>query len=396
MRIDCRHFTGSVPCAPHKLDERECERCDAYEAVSQRVLIVKLGAAGDVLRTTSILPALRAMFPRAQITWVTEGAWIPLLEGNSLVDRIIARDRALERLLVEHFDVVFGLDPDEDGAAVASLARAPRRAGFILDDRGRVQPANDAARLWWMMGLDDGLKRSNRRTHADILYELCGLAPPVAAPQFVVPAEQTAAMRRALGDAIARFHDAVVLNTGGGSRWEQKKWTVDHYREFVRLLRQAHPDCAVIVTGGPEESAANAALLASTRDEGVIDGGCHHSLKAFGALLSMGGAVVTSDSLAVHMANALEVPVLALVGPTSPWELDVGRAGEVVHADVPCIACYQRRCPLSITCMNLLTPEYVLNGLEHVMQRKWNAPHILRPVKVRPAPSAGGQQNSRA
>ena len=72
MLIDCRHFTGSTPCDFHKLDGRCCDRCAEYERTTVRILIVKLAAAGDVLRTTCVLPALRAAWPGCQITWITE------------------------------------------------------------------------------------------------------------------------------------------------------------------------------------------------------------------------------------------------------------------------------------------------------------------------------------
>src|SRR5688572_10738267 len=123
MFIDCRHFTGATPCRFHKLDARGCADCTAYETVVRRILIVKLAAAGDVLRTTCVLPAVRAAWPGSQITWVTERSAVPLLEGNPLIDRILPRDIATERLLVEQFDLVLGLDNDADGGALAALAR---------------------------------------------------------------------------------------------------------------------------------------------------------------------------------------------------------------------------------------------------------------------------------
>jgi heptosyltransferase-2 len=371
VRLDCRHFTGASPCAPHKEDGRSCEACVAFEPTSRRVLIVKLGAAGDVLRTTCVLPAIRAQDPSAQITWITERPSIPLLEGNPYIDRIVARDAAVERLLVERFDVVLGLDSDESGAAIATLAGAQHRYGFVLDGAGRVRPAEGAAEGWWAMGVDDALKRANRRTYPEILYQMCALTGPPARPQFVVPPDLQWDIRQRFAAPLAPFEFVLVLNTGGGRRGEQKQWTARHYAAFVALVRRRHPAWAVVVTAGPDEGVANASLLASIRDEGVVDGGCDHSLKAFGALLMAGDLVVTSDSLGLHMAIALGVPAVALVGPTSPWELEMYGNGEVVHAEVPCLACYQRRCPLPVTCMERLTPQRVLESVERVATKSF-------------------------
>lgn len=368
MRIDCRHFTGSLPCAYHKHDGRACDACCTYEPASTRILIVKLAAAGDVLRTTCVLPALRARYPHAQITWITEGTSAPLLDDNPLIDRVVARSDALERLMIERFDVVFGLDADETGAALATIARGEMRVGFYLDAAGRVLPANDAARHWWLMGIDDGRKRANRRTYPDLLYEVCGLEGPASLPQLLIPSDAMSNMRAALAPQLEPFARVVVLNTGGGARWAQKKWTAAHYAEFIGRIRDAHRDWAVLLVGGPGEVLLNASLLATSRGYGVIDGGCDRSLRDFGAVLTLGDVVVTSDSLALHMATALGVPTVVLVGPTSPWELELYGRGTVMHADVPCLACYHRRCPLPVTCMDLLEPDQVLLGTEQQME----------------------------
>ena len=360
MRPDCRHFTGAIPCVFHKRDGRACdERCEDYSRVTCRILIVKLAAAGDVLRTTCILPALRHAYPGAQITWITERAAMPLLEGNPLIDRIVARDSAAERLLVERFDLGLGLDPDEQGGALLALARCTDRAGYVLDDAGRVMPVNAAAHQWWVMGLDDGEKRRNRRTYQSLLHEICGLEDTGSRPQVFVPVAVRDRVRDRLSPSLAAFDRVVLLNTGGGGRWPQKKWTLAHYAEFARLVRRCEPRTAVIIAGGPEEARLHAELMRAIADPGVLDAGCDHSLKEFAAIVERADLVVTSDSLALHIATAVSRPVVAIVGPTSPWELEMYGTGEVVSAEVPCLACYRHVCDKAVTCMELLMPERV-------------------------------------
>ena len=70
LKTDCRHFRSERPCAPHKLRGKICPTCDEYDPTASRVLVVKLGAMGDVLRTTSILRGLKNKF-LAPIVWVT-------------------------------------------------------------------------------------------------------------------------------------------------------------------------------------------------------------------------------------------------------------------------------------------------------------------------------------
>jgi heptosyltransferase-2 len=365
MLIDCRRFTGSLPCAPHKRHGRPCEECDQYEPAAHRLVIIKLAAAGDVLRTTCVLPAMRQAWPGAQITWITERSAIPLLTDNPLIDRVIARQDAVERLLVERFDVGFGLDPDEQGGALMALARCRASFGYGLDERGRVMPLNSGASAWWRLGLDDRAKQANRRTFQDLLFETCGLSGPIARPQLFVPHAAREAIAARFAAALAPFTRAILLNTGGG-RWAQKKWTLRHLAEFAGLVRREQPDTAVLVAGGPEESALNAELLAAIDAPGIIDAGCHNSLLEFAALVARADLVVTADSLALHMATALSRPVVTFVGPTSPWELEMYGSGEVVTADVPCLACYRRQCDKPTTCMDRLTAREVYDACVRV------------------------------
>ena len=181
IHTDCRHYRGSMPCSFHKQDGRLCEGCPDYSAITTRILIVKLAAVGDVLRTTSILPPLRQQYPGAEITWVTKASAAPLLIDNPLVDRVLTVEQNfLEYLLNESFSVGICLDADPHSASIHALARCERRFGFVAGRSGKVQPVNDAAAEWWLMGVNDALKKSNRKTYQQIMYEICGLPSPVS------------------------------------------------------------------------------------------------------------------------------------------------------------------------------------------------------------------------
>src|SRR5688572_32883598 len=83
---DCRHFRGDVPCAPHKREGVHCDDCPHYDPIQGRILIIKLGAIGDVIRTTPLLRKLKADHPRAHITWLTHS---PEVVPRSAVDRVL-------------------------------------------------------------------------------------------------------------------------------------------------------------------------------------------------------------------------------------------------------------------------------------------------------------------
>ncbi|MGA2401903.1 MAG: glycosyltransferase family 9 protein [Syntrophobacteraceae bacterium] len=361
IHIDCRYYKGSMPCVFHKKDGRVCENCGDYDEVKTRLLIVKLAAIGDVLRTTSILPALTRKYPGSKITWITRANAAPLLEGNPLIDRVLAVEgNYLEYLKNECFSVGICLDADALSATILSIAQCKERFGFYADESGSVRPADESAIDWWLMGLNDTLKRLNRKTYQQIMYEICGLQLPAARPQLYLDGSC-----QSVGDAMreslpARKGAKVVgINTGGGHRWQRKKWTVDAYIECIHLLSSRYPGVGLLLMGGPEEVEQNKLILEAVADK-VVDGGCNNSLMQFASLVKSVDVLLTPDSLAMHIGVALEKPTIVLVGPTSPWELDVFGKGAILHSDIDCLACYLSRCDKEVNCMNSLAPEYVV------------------------------------
>src|ERR1017187_6773686 len=124
IKTDCRHFRADRPCTPHKQTGVTCPECPTYDPVGTRLLIVKLAADGDVLRTTSILPSLRRRFPGAHLTWLTESSAEPLLRHHPLIDRIWASpERCLPQLLAQDFDLVINPDCDAKSCALPALAK---------------------------------------------------------------------------------------------------------------------------------------------------------------------------------------------------------------------------------------------------------------------------------
>jgi heptosyltransferase-2 len=354
IHTDCRHYRASVPCAWHKRTGVSCRGCGEYAPIDMRILIVKLDAMGDVLRTTSCLEPLKRQHPRSHVTWITRANAAPLLAGNPHVDRVlIVESNYLEFVHADEFDLALGPDADPLSATIMRLAHAAEKRGFVSDGRGGVLPLNAAAEAWWRMGLDDGLKRRNRRTYGEWLYDICELTPPIARPWFRPSEAATRAAERVFEGWGGGAGPRVCFNTGAGPRWQEKRWKARHYAALARLVRGRWPGAAIALVGGPGEKAFNAALLQA--DIGVIDAGTDHCVDGFAGLIAASDWVLTSDSLGYHLACAVGTPAVCVVGPTAPWELDRYGTSRVLHAGLECIACYRATCPLGTTCMDALT-----------------------------------------
>ena len=392
VNTDCRHYRASVPCSFHKRTGVSCGDCGQYAPADERILIVKLDAMGDVLRTTACLEPLKRQHPRSHVTWITRRDAVPLLAGNPHVDRILAvESNYLEFVLADEFDLALGPDTDALSAAIMLLARAQKKRGFISDRKGGVVPLNAAAESWWRMGVNDHLKRGNRRTYGEWLYDICELPPPIGRPWFRPSETALRAAERFFGGAAPGAGARVCFNTGAGPRWQEKRWKQRHYAELARLLRTRWPDAVIALVGGPHEKEFNAALLAS--NAGFLDAGTDNSIDGFAALIASCDWFLTSDSLGYHVACAVGTPTVCVVGPTSPWELDCYDTNRVLHAGLECIACYLAKCPLETTCMDALTAGNVWIGFDDVAAGKAASSRLAettgtaRPLAVRARPS---------
>lgn len=361
---DCRHFRGEKPCG---VAER-CEDCRSYDPVTRRILIIKLAARGDVLRTTPLLRAFRRQAPSGHITWVVDEASFELLRGNPLIDRLLVfRWEDLLPLMVERFDLVLSLDKEPRAAALAMRVFAPDKRGFGLGPEGAVRPLSPESQYAFDLGLDDRLKFfENTKTYQEIVFEMAGLRFEGERYVYEASVEERGEAVRALARAgLGAAEPAIGLNTGGGRAFAQKGWTV---AGFARLAEQIAAGLArrVVLLGGDDEREKNEAIARASRAAAIVPGTL--PVRVFAALLGRLDAVVTGDTLGLHLALAMERPVVALFGSTTPREIELYGLGEKIVPHVECAPCYLRDCPMTITCMDSIGVDEVYGALERVVR----------------------------
>ena len=364
IKEDCRRIVWDRPCRPHKERGQTCEDCPDYAPAGKRIVIVKLDAMGDVLRTTCVLEGLREKYKDAHITWITRKESTPILLGNPYINRIVPYGiEALTVLLSGGFDLVFNPDAAPASAALASLARAKEKKGIFTDEDGRLRPASNAARKWMLMGMRDDLKKANESTYQEIILDMLGLRPRSREIILSLTEEEKAGAKAVMRGKGGR--PLVGINTGGGDKWELKQWTIANCVKFIGMVSR-ELNATVVLFGGDAERKRNREILRRSKVP-VVDTGCDNSLREFFALLDRCDAIVTSDSLGLHAALGLKKKVVALFGPTSAAEIDMYGRGVKVVADVECRACYLPRCDKPHTCMDSIKPEDVLSALKSLL-----------------------------
>jgi ADP-heptose:LPS heptosyltransferase len=367
---DCVHFRGDKPCGV----EERCEGCGSYAPVGRRILIIKLGARGDVLRTTPVLRALKARDPRCHVTWVVDPPSVDLLSGNPLIDRLLPFVwERLVPLLVEEFDLLLSLDKEPRGTGLASLVRARERRGFGLGPDGAPRPLSPESQYAYDLGIDDHLKFVvNERTYQEIVFEIAGLAFR-GEPYLFTPTagERRDAMEALRSAGLGAGERAVGLNTGGGLAFANKGWTVGG---FARLAERVERETGrrVILLGGEEEAEKNAAIARATGASVLLTRLL--PVRGFAALLEEMDAVVTGDTLALHLAIALQRPIVLLFGSTAPQEIALYGLGEKVLPRIACAPCYLRECPVTESCMDSIEVDEVMGALRRVLATRGGTP----------------------
>lgn len=327
------------------------------------ILIVKLGAAGDVVRTTALLPGLKDRYPDALIDWLAEYRVADLLVGNPLIHRVFYIGDLTE-LRKQSYDLVINLDEDEEVCHLAT--QIPTKQFFGAYVKNEELHYTDDAAPWFDMGLlsrhgketADKLKLENRKSHPELFYNMLGLRYSKQRPH--VPLDERA---RAFAASFARTHgittdaEVIGINTGSRHRWRDKRLGITETVQLMQGILKKKPTAKLIVLGGPSEAGRNEQILAAVPE--AIDGGSHNELKEFAAIVNLCDTVVTSDSLALHIANALGKKTVAFFAPTSPWEIELYDRGIKVLPVKGCLACYRPRCEVP--------PEFDINAMVEVI-----------------------------
>jgi len=344
VRRDCLHFRGDRPCAPHKERGVHCGGCPEFTPRCGRILLIKLGAAGDVVRTTPLLAALRRTYPRHLLTWLS---YYPELVPASVPDRRRFDAASIVWARNTDFDLIINLDKDPEACALASESRSSRRMGFTLRNDGFCQPAvREGARAKYLTGLFDDLSRANTRSYLQEIFAICGwefagepyeLDRPAAPPRLDAPA----------GRAL------VGLNTGCGGRWTSRLWPEEHWAALATRLRE--DGLGVMLLGGPEEDARNRRLAAAT---GAYYPGTF-LLDGFVGVMDRCDVVVSAVTMAMHLAIGLGKRLVLLNNIFNPAEFELYGRGEILAPEKACTCYFAPRCRESEPCLPTLRPETV-------------------------------------
>jgi heptosyltransferase-2 len=350
----------------------------------KRLLVVKLAALGDLLTTTPALRALRLRFPEARIDALVTPGTAPLLAGLDSVDRVIRFDKfafdrpsgaalALPRALIlaarlragrydtvvllHHLTTFFGR---RKYAGLALASGAPRRVGL------------DNGHGWFLTerAPDEGFGVRHEVEYWLSVVGVLGAHHPAPRLELAVPPEAEAAAARRWRQAGLAGRDTVLLQPGSGGFSLARRWKPERFVAVgERLRRERGLALAVLAGPGPGEVELAQYVQQALGGQAAVLSGIA-SVQELAALLRRCRLVIGNDSGVIHVAAAMETPVVAIFGPTNhrawgPYPPDAPR-NVVVRELIACSPCIHRGhdfgrpagCPAR-TCLEIVTVDQV-------------------------------------
>ena len=304
-----------------------------------RILIVRLGAMGDIIHTLPAVSALASTFPRAEIVWAIDPKWTVLLEGNANIHRVISFNRrdwagmrqTIRDLRSAPFDFAIDFQGLIKSALLATVARPEKIYGYARGE-ARETPAT-----WCYSSV-----ASTKSAHiVDKNLELAALAGALrdGSPQFAIPA----------GAAEGELPDGPFVLANPLAGWAAKQWPLEYYAALAAELR-----VPLVLNGAP----ANEAELRQVKGAWVhlsgLAGLIHATRRA--------AAVVGVDSGPMHLAAALGKPGVAIFGPTDPVRNGPYGGSLAVLRVAGAETTYKRRAEIAES-MRAITPAQVRESL---------------------------------
>ena len=338
-----------------------------------KILIVKLGALGDVLRTTPLLTAFQKTYPDAQVTWLVDPANSDVLKGNPLIHRLVPySEKAVAALGSGHFDAAVNLDKEPEALSAIAAVNATRKMGFGKSSDGRVIPLDASSEYAVRLGIDDELKfRLNRKTYQEISFEQVGLKfkgeEYLFEPDTVSAARATASLRtQGYGTAFVG-RPVIGINTGSGRRFAGKRLPTSSLVTLANLFLD-RMGATVFLLGGEDEIERNREIQKMI-SRPVINTGSH-PIGVFAAIVRECDAVISGDTTAMHVAIAVKVPVVAYFASTCASEIELYGRGQKVVSAIECAPCYKRVCPIDEQCMKDMEPEKLFGAARQVLTER--------------------------
>jgi lipopolysaccharide heptosyltransferase I len=323
------------------------------------ILIVRLGALGDIVHAIPAAAALRAAFPDARIDWLVDAKHRPIVDLVTAIDRVVpleARTLAgwtdvVRRARQVPYDIAFDFQGLMKSAVLARASGARKVAGFSI-----WHLREKTARPFYSETDDPGVESSHVIFKNLSLLRVAGIETTrVEFPLARVSSAALDATRQELGSA-----EFAIVNPGAA--WPNKRWPAERFGEVAAFVREVRGMSSIVLWGPGEQDLAASVVRASA---GAARLAPPTGIPDLVELARAAAVIVSGDTGPLHIAAAVGTPAVAIYGPTNP-----NRNGPWAPDDVnvtryeSCGCHYGRRCRSDRWCLETVTVAEVTAAIQ--------------------------------
>lgn len=354
----------------------------------ERIAVVKLTGMGSVVQATPLLQTLRANFPDAELIFITSKAnreligLLPMVSETRIIDdtSFTSLFTSVTRLLAEFFsrriDLYFDLEVySYFSTFLTFLSRARRKFGLHRIE-GRFRSGIYHHVIYY----------NNRIPIAQVYLQLSRMIP-VSYVSNVLYNFSPVTKSNGNGAPGLPFQisaDFIVVNPNASELRVERRWGTQNFSSLINLLAGQFPAAQFVITGAANEKEYVKEVMSGVQSEfhpRVIDSSGILSLRQLIELISAARMMITNDSGPMHLAFALETPVVALFGPCSPEQYQISEKAIVIYQNVYCSPCVHLfltpPCRGDNQCMKKISVERVVKAAEYVLTGSNQLPGFL-------------------
>jgi len=342
----------------------------------EKILIVRFSSLGDIILTTPVIGALKTKFPQSRIFFLTKAQYGDMLRADPRILSLIEFDptgkhkgvsgfvKLIEKLRTYDFDLLIDLHANLRSFFIRHLTKSKIKLKYNKRWLSR-----------FLMVRFKFLKTKTIRTVDSYLKVLKNMQinAPEKNPLLFLSQDDVEFSKHFLLEQKVEKDD-IVMGVHPGARWQTKRWDEGKFEQVCQVLIDRF-NCKIMLLGDVEDKKLIEKIKKNLPDTKLI--------KAVGlplgklmSLIKRCDCFITNDSGPMHIASALQVPVVAIFGPTHPrlGFAPVGSKNEVLCANVRCSPCSlhgEKRCKKkSRYCMDLIQPEMMVEAVEKLLQEK--------------------------
>ena len=388
VKYDCSYFQGHIPCKPNKQFDVQCDDCSHYDntkssikkldtkelilkeiykicnfsnlvskkesttevANKTKILFIKLGAIGDVIRTTPLLERYKKEFGDCHFSWITHSPQVLPKEQVDLVYKW--NESSVSFLAHQNFDIAINLDKDKEACMFLTLVNSKKKFGFIWQD-GHINTATDQAEHKLITGIFDHISKKNTKNYLEEIFEICHFDFNGEEYQINLHQDLSNAWSKRL-DELAGDKIIIGLNTGCGLRWKTRLWPKKYWINLINELEKQGYFC--LLMGGKDEDKMNRFYAKETNATYLGT----FSLEEFIAITNNTDIIVTPVSMMMHIALALSKQLMLFHNIFNVNEFELYNRGIIIEPTSGCDCYFGNTCSRKKSCMEDISVQDVL------------------------------------